>query len=650
MRQTKFFFTCLFMFFFHTAFFAIENTILYFGPKTENAIVFTASLGTNNTETSAVKQLYTLSQQFEKTPPSLSVIIAITANDRSPLPDFVPVNTLEGTKSLIRIIARYKNPAVILLDTGTVRPQIESGANGIVCPPWLFQSVYTQLVRSSIVPRYKDFDTILRRLHWLIDDPRLQLYTENNIPAIKIKTEASIVSALISLPETIKDTLANDRDKHYLTLSFGKHCVIFPEKHLIILIAIVIAVFLFIFIMFSFLSEHKHDRHIKDLIRTSYLPLYYFLANMLCFFIALKYTELLFYFQFGAKSGIEALPALSFFVYFSSALLLIAMNVFVHNIIPMPSSTFMYGYIGSSLSLINIFIFSALNFSLSIIFLAFYLISFISYRNIRIPIQAVCFLLMLSMFFPFITSAFQNSTVIWKRMVFHSVFFSFALIPLNLFGIRLFFNLYPIAIRKKRLLFRIYLALIGAAVLVSSTFVFIFSHRLKANHENTIICQTLENGVLTTELKTSIPLSEKTFQPMTISDDINHFVSVSISSHNYLERRISTVTVASLLPTEAVELNIYSEDGLAVYEADRAFTRSDKGETARFISVAAPSMPFVVQFSGDKDITKIRVSVSLWTKADPFQTKKMRDSILQNAPYLLKIVKTEDAVLIKEPT
>ena len=117
-----------------------ENLLYEFGPKTDNVIVFTASVGSDNQATAVTLQLQKYAQKLSADAPDIHIIVAITKNDISELPADIPVKRYEGTQALIKTLSVYPNAAVCIVAPDTFNnARIITGTSKGTTPAWFLQ-------------------------------------------------------------------------------------------------------------------------------------------------------------------------------------------------------------------------------------------------------------------------------------------------------------------------------------------------------------------------------------------------------------------------------------------------------------------------------------------------------------------------------
>lgn len=622
---------------------AQENELHFFGPRTDVLVVFTASREAQERETRAVQQLRLLVQDFEHQTPDVSVLVAITAHDHPPVPDFVPVDRLTGTKKLISLISSYKAPIVLILDETTGPPRLHTGAHRTVCPPWLLQAVYQHLTSHHVPIRYRDFDAILHRLGWLHEDPRHALYIKEHIPAVRMENSLYPPGALHTLPALLTQVYSEEWDTHYVSVSYGGTLYLIREQFFVILILGAVITLLLSLAIFSFLSDSRKRHYWNTILAMWWLPAILGVLSVCSVFVATQLTALFFLIRFGTHTSTGALPLLALIVKHSIAIALSCVCMANSKTIrdSMLHNGFIGGYLASTLCLLYAVLFSVIDFSLSAVFALEYALSLVFFSAQRKTTRRIMLAMMFLLFAPFLYAYLKNSAVT-APLSFHqsNVFFALGCVPFMLFMLTLFFEReksHPRIpfIRRRNLL------LSGALLTVLVINGVLWSVSLSSTRipQEITACYRISERGLTLSLHSPLPIPRhiraRTHARLSTAEiqKAQDHLQISMDSRSYFGGRINVLEVRSQLRAQAIELRITSPHGTAAYEADRPFTRLEQGSVIRFISQARPPLPFTVTFSGDQNST-MQVQATVWTYDNPLQDAPpvMQDTTVRFIP------------------
>ncbi|MGI5074534.1 hypothetical protein E4N71_03570 [Treponema vincentii] len=630
-----------------------ENIFYEFGPKTDNVIVFTASAGSDNQSTAATVQLQKYAQQLSVGAPDVHIIVAITKNDVSELPVDIPVKRYEGTQSLIQTLSAYPNAAVCLIAPARAdNTRIVTGTSQGTTPAWLLRAVYTCLEQQNIPVDFYTNAVVFHRLGWLPDDPLLRLYNEAKIPAIKIESGADLSEVFSSVAPAVIQNMSNEWDTHYFVWKLHTKLIIINERHIVITLIVSSIVFLLWLMFFSFLFGKKRDQHIRDLLKLWWMPGYFFLVNWLSFFLGSKIAEALFYVRFGAMGELSAFPLTALSIKYVFALFFMFAVTAFNKFIPLPANRFIYGFIAHAVCLLNIFIFSFINLSFSIIFMVIYFVSLAAYHFKNIVLQII---FIVCLFLPLMP--FAMHIILYRDYMFHIMFFinlapACIFVPFDLFLIRL-----SLSFDKKRKIVKpilripIQCKVMGGLFLALTLWTFVMPATRNTAHNRWMLVQHL-NGDKSTVIKKYIePPAEEVITDYTrtntqdTAENADSFLTVRTSFENYFERSIGVITIDSPLKIEAFSVTVSALNDIAIFESDVAFEQSSSGDTATFVSSSRPNFPVVIHFSGKKDAA-LTLSVVVWSNDNPFGISLIEgntqetEAQAENIPFLLKVEKT----------
>lgn len=644
MRLLRFFPILLMFFFFYPL--IAENTVYEFGPKTDSVLVFTASASSDNQSTTATVQLRTFAEKLSTQTPDIHIIVAVTKNDISELPPGIPVRRYEGIKQLIQKLSAYAGAVVCIIDSGEAGgAKITAGTSAGTAPSWLLRSVHDNLRAENIPVDFYSNALVFHRLGWLPDDPALLPYNQAKIPAIKIETNADLTGFLSLLPAHINETMSNEWDEHYFIQKINKRLIIINERYIIwILISSSMLILLWL-MLFSFLVGKKREQHIKDLIVLWWMPLYFFVINWIGFRLGTRIVELLFYLRFSSAEEAALFPLSALIVKYSFTFFFIFVFTAFNKFIPLPANRFIYGFMAHVFCLLNIFFFSFINLSFSIIFLAVYFISFAAYQFKHIILQILFIICLFLPLMPFVVHILLH-----RYYMFHIVFFTnlepaLVCVPVDLFLIRLSLSIDKLKKNTIRIPFHCTIA--GIMFIAAVLWVWSMPVSENKHHDDVIIIQRITEDTGTV-IKKYVGVDGKEDrlkdfdrqQEISAQESADDFLTLTTSLTNYFERSIGNLSINSPIRAEALSVEISSQTGVAIFEADQPFEQNSSGDTATFMSSPRPTLPFVIQFSGKKD-ADLTVKVMLWSSDNyfgiaPREKKTNGDS----KRFLMEITKT----------
>ncbi|AIN94038.1 membrane protein [Treponema putidum] len=637
---------CLILLFFLTLHIYSENTIYELGPKTENVIVFTAARNQNNEPTFSTQLLENFVKELKEAPLQTRVIIAITDNDFPNLPESIDIIESQNTKKLISKINENKAAVVFILSDGLPdKAVLTPGGEKKTCPPWMLKDLKEILEKQSIPFEFKYNNITLYRLGIITDDI-LSEYLKENIPAIKISYNSDIRPTLKSLINIYSNGIPSEWDMHYnIKKIFG--LIIINENTLVILIMAVALSALFYIFIFSFLFGKKRERNIKDLVVLWRVPVFFFIINLFALYIGEYFALRVFSFKFGFEESINLLPLGAIFLKFLFASLIISLFAYISKYAKMPSNIFIYGYLASIVCFLNIFIFSRVNLSLTIILLEMYILSFISYHFQKIYAQIIFFILYILLFiYHFSDIIFIKDNL--TNVLFYSdhILTSMFILPYTLMLIRFFMQLQKERPKAKSIPFIVS----GAITFITVSLIvliLIYPKFLHPKNTDEFILYNIENGnkyiSVISNIKTvsqDIDADEQVPELSGIGDA--DFIKVQAKTENYLERVIGEVNIVPKIRAAVIQVIISRTDGFPIYEATMEFKKSDEGRSAEFVSPINLTEPFSIKFSGEKNAV-LHVKILAWFYDNPISPVfEISNENLKNKKLIFHVIKEFD--------
>jgi hypothetical protein len=618
-----------------------ENTVYTFGPASGTRLVFTTPQQAND---SAIHQLNALVEQLKLMPPAVPVSVIITRNDFSSLPADLRTGYPQGTNRIISLLQDEGSGSVILLEPGPAKTAIlENGAGGKTTPKGLFETVYFSLDHARVPVALPNDRMSLFRLGWIPGDPLLGAYLRAGIPAVLIRTDRDITTSLLDCINSERMKTADSADIHYLVWESGTRLFVAGEKILVLGMIIALGSTLLFLFVFSFLLGKKADQHFRDLLHVWWIPFLYLVVNTLFLYAGQAIIAFLFNFRFGTSEAWTLLPALAFVAKLVVAWFFITLVVSLNQLVRLPEDGFIYGYIASIVCLLNIFVFSSLDFSLSLLFLAVYGISFLVY-HVRHPVsQIIGILLLVAPFIPYFQALFAGGaeslaplyrgTGVWNFRI--AVF----AMPFQLLVSR-FFHSIGIFGRKEKIYLPVHLFVVFLFSVACIGYL-LFVSAWSVNRPLTIpVRQSLDNNGSHISMNAPVPLRNLLIKQADLSGGgaknlPQKYVRISSADRTFLARRLVAIQINPVMPVQKIEVLVSAENGLAVNDASVPFELRNGGLEGKFDSEENPVTPWTISFSSDKSV-KLKATVRVWTRANPYGLTIQNEGI--KTDFLLEIV------------
>lgn len=328
---------------------------------------------------SRLDYLYDLINYNLNTDYGFNVSILLAASDRQPLAGNEDMTgtelyceNIEGSESIFAIPINFSNRRSNSITPGSAKK---------ITPLWLLKLTTEALEKNDIYASIKGGSFMsLYKLGILQSSNKLASFLSRDIPAVEINLKEDF-SERENFDLFCADLLNNfnkmesfSTDLHYIPLSLGKKTFYIGEHVTIIFLLIIITVSLIIFSDLGFIFRKKHSQKTlftKRAIHSIYLiPVTIFIST-LCLELSQFIAGLFYRTVFRNPLIILGLKIVIAIIFISFAYLL---ELKYHK----KQVDHIYGYLITISSLLNIFIFSAIDITLFYIFVAIYLILLVS--------------------------------------------------------------------------------------------------------------------------------------------------------------------------------------------------------------------------------------------------------------------------------
>ena len=588
--------------------FSGENRVFTAGPSSGPHLVITTP---EESGKELIGRLERLADSFRSDPPPIAVSVIITSGDYSALPPDIASGPPEGTSKVISLISEEESPVVLLLTPREgAETRIVPGARGTTAPRWYLEAVTESLSKKGIPWALAERRMAVYRIGWITENPLLAQYLRAGIPAVALESSADLSATVRDLADSLSSGLPVNQDRHYLVFPAAKRLSFVSERALVAIVMAASAGILMFLFIFSFLFGQKSEQHLRDLVRVWWLPFIYLLVTTASLYAGSALVSFLFKFRFGDSESWTLLPRLALVGKFLLSWFIIALVMSLNQLVRFPESGFIYGYIASVACIVNLFAFSSLDFSLTLLFLFAYCVSFAVYHLDHPLLQGLGILCMIAPFSPYIALLIKGDSSILAPLYSNGGFWNLRMalfvMPIQLMISRFYHSLGAFGRRRE-----FYLPL-------SPVVAFFFA-------------------LSVTGLILFVPAWSKG-RPLpefpALGATPESFVNVSSSSSKFIERRISEFTVTPAIPAQKIEVTISDPENVAVYDSSTSFEPLDAGRSCRFSSGENPAVPYVIRFSSARDAT-LTARVRVWTRANPRGLTVRNPDI--RASYLLEI-------------
>lgn len=382
---------------------------------------------------------------------------------------------LSGTRIYVESLTESENVAAIPINLKAESNMIIPGSGGDCSPAWLIHLLSNSFYDNGI--RYVIRGGILSslyRLNFLKNDYRTAIFMMNGIPACGL--DLYLNSSNTDADKKIQNFFGNlcisfdpentlEWDRHSRPVQIFNKTIILNEHFTVIFFIIAAVLSLFFICQFSFIVQFS-----KRDIRKNVMRLWYMIPSMAFL------TTMAFILEQGIAfiiSRVIPLEPISFIIFKLSAAFIVISFVFFLFIrrVGIYSSN-VYSYFMTITSLMNLFIFSAIDLSLFYLFLTEYVLINLTRPLRRTGSLVASFFLIAIPFVPYVYQLIMYAetrelTKIVFAPFYVNLIFSFAFLPFEFVWLRLLTRLngrWRIASKKKKAFIRQNLITIGSAI------------------------------------------------------------------------------------------------------------------------------------------------------------------------------------------
>ena len=273
---------------------------------------------------------------------------------------------------------------------------IYTGSKKNTTPLWLTKQISNAFFDSKIPFSFKNKLSSIYRLGIVKGQERLSYFLANRIPSIEINFHApSDILALKKFAENYTSEGSEEWDIHYIHINRGNiFRALFIGERTIILSCLSVGILTILLLcIFSFIGVNG-ERHKYEFIKTSY---------MIPFTISLSFLSLVLgqHVATALSSFFDINPIILYGIKIVFSMIFISALFTVQGILKISVTAFMYGYLLLVVAIFNIFLFSTRDLTLFVIFVAEYILIYLSRNAKNLPVLSVYFILMMIPFFPY---------------------------------------------------------------------------------------------------------------------------------------------------------------------------------------------------------------------------------------------------------
>lgn len=579
-----------------------------------------------NTSKPLCQALEELPARFEDSGGVYRILVVFLDTEAERLPEPFSRPTNSHIEEVIERLSVEEAAAVVYLSyKETASTVIHPGFSGDTVPRWFLEQSLASMDHHGLDWTLADTRLTMYRLGWLGQENPSRDFHQEGYPAIWIQGNQNIIPALEHMARSLAIDHPTQKDSHYLLRYLRGRLVFIGEEVIVILMIISFTIILSFVFIFSFLHGKQNEQRLRDLAKLWWLPFTYLVVTTLCLIAGQAVAQLIVRSRFSDSSAWALLPRTALMTKFAFAWFFITIIFSLNQVIHFPSDSFVYGYIASMAAMINIFVFSAMDFSLSILFLTVYLISIAAYRISPPVFHLPLIALMALPFFPYaktlllsgkpaIESLFLADTAANLRI-------AFFLIPFQLLFAR-FFHRLGLYGRRQRFYLPVNLFVSSIPLLLVSGFSLFYPAWSPAKPlEVTIhhvISEDGEGFALPREpIRSEMGLAFNA-ERNNPTPEASTLIPITTNVKTFLDKQLIDIDIHPLIPASRIEVSVFADRGTAVYSANSPFELSEGGRRSLFVSPDNPDYPYTLRFSTDRQ-TILTATIRILTAENPWQ-------------------------------
>ena len=547
-------------------------------------------------------------KKLEKDKTPYYVDIVLTADDYSPIPEDILPTIPAGTATFIENLDTNEYTSAIVISGGLnpelqERTKIEFSTKGISTPPNFVKRIMDSFGKSQTKYSLNSSLLAFYRLGIIDSDEVLSYLLNAQIPAIQFLPSENIFDGIeYFIYNEIPVDNENWDSQYFFTNLFGNPIFV-TENILVFVVLLAIAIGLFL-ICFSFLFGQTAFSRKKEFAKTAILvPI---IAIIL--FASLSLGQVLIKFiipQYNnypiTVSILKLLITISLYLIFAR----------VRFLLKFPQTTYIYGFLLTLISFVNIFIFSLCDLSFFFFFFGAYVITYLSRAVKKTLLLSFALIAIVIIFVPIFFTDFESLKQILSFVnnatVIHNIFIALFLTPFVLMVIRI---LVLEKLYKNNKLSN-YKKLIKQLAILVSIFasLIIFTSVIEL-----IITKTQPNA------KNILTITQ---------DDNTDFFETKILEKVIFEKKEIDLSLQSNSEIIKYEISITSPILIPIYDANFPYDVMTERNTAIFNLDEYPPKDFTLSFSASNKYP-ITIDILAYVQASKNQIVKTKKQIVVN--------------------
>ena len=536
------------------------------------------------------------------------VDIVLTADDYSPIPEDILPTIPAGTATFIDNLDTNEYTSAIVISDGLnpkiyEKTKIEFSTKGISTPPNFVKRIIDSFGKSQTKYSLNSSLLAFYRLGIISSDEVLSYLLNAQIPAMHFLPSQNIFDGIENFIYNQPPIDNENWDSQYFFINFLNNPIFVTERVLIFIVLVAVAVGLFL-ICFSFLFGQTAFSRKKEFLQTSILIpiiILILLGSLTLGQIIIKLIIPQYNNYPITSSAFKLMITISLYLIFSR----------VRFFLKFPQTTYIYGFLLTLVTFINIYIFTLCDLSFFFFFLFAYIIAYLS-RAVKVSSPLIlAFFSMIIIFVPIFFTDFESLKQILSFINnangINNFFFALFLTPFILLMIRILVskNLYKnnkLSNYKKLFKQLIILGAVFISLIIYSTVIGLVISKSKINSEN-ILTYTIDNQ--------------------------SEYFNFDYSKKNIFEKQEIDLNLKSTSDVIKYDIAISSPSLIPIYDANFPYDVMTERGTAIFNLDEFPPENLTLSFSASNKYT-LQIKIIAFVQASQNEIVKTEKLILIN--------------------
>lgn len=494
--------------------------------------------------------------------PPYQIDVLLSANDYSPISDTENFKEPSGTYTYLENLDTTSYTSAIIISSSDIQSNndisvITPATKQIASPINFTKSIINSFKKTNTKFSLHSTQLFLYRLGIISSDKVLTYVLNQNIPAIHLTPSTSVFTAIEDFITNEKPIDNENWDSQYAILHFLNHYLFIPETFLLLIIVLTMGIGLFL-LSFSFLFGKMAVQRKSDLKKTISLTFIIIITLLISLLLAQLFTNII-----VDKYDNSPIFSLLIKLVFSFAFYFLISRL--RFFIQLPQTVYIYGFLLTISTFINIVVFSLCDLSLFFFFAIQYIVAYVSRTFRKTSLLVITFILFSSPFIYAFTLSYSDLLLCFNYFTFGSflnnLLFSLGLMPYILMAIRILVlqDKYKNTDRTK------IKPLIKKLLIILTITLSLFLILLISN-------------------KIYLHISENThYNEKQIKIDNNeNLINVSVNQNSIFEKQTISVNLSSEYPVIRYQVSIYSPTLIPVYDANYPYDAMSEKNKAIF--------------------------------------------------------------------